>query len=158
VFGVATEYCVTVHDLPEAMMDRLAARCSNAGWWGSSDCMGMLTKQLTGHLFIAQQLPKQPQAALAVLPIPVVTHRGSGPPTHRDVVTGRISVSNTPGVLEKATAGVAFGLLLALLAGSWKPIDSSEHMPIGTGAWMSFSAGMSARRRTGHCRDGTYRI
>ena len=28
-----------------------------------------------------------------------------------------------------------------LLAGSWKPIDSSEHMPIGNGAWMCFSAG-----------------
>ena len=42
-----------------------------------------------------------------------MTHRGSGPPTHRDVVTGRISVSNTPGVLDKATADVAFGLLLA---------------------------------------------
>jgi hypothetical protein len=85
---VETEYGMTVHDLPEAMLDRLAARCSNAGRWGSSDCMGTLTKQLTGHLFITQQLPKQAQPALAGLRIPVVTHRGSGPPTHRDVVTG----------------------------------------------------------------------
>jgi hypothetical protein len=35
---------MTVHDLPEAMLDRLAARCSNAGRWGSSDCMGTLNR------------------------------------------------------------------------------------------------------------------
>ena len=35
---------MTVHDLPEAMLDWLAARCSNAGRWGSSDCMGTLNR------------------------------------------------------------------------------------------------------------------
>ena len=34
---------MTVHDLPEAMLDRLAAKCSNAGRRGSSDCMGTLS-------------------------------------------------------------------------------------------------------------------
>jgi hypothetical protein len=33
---------MSAHDLPEAMLDRLAARCSNAGRWGASDCMGTL--------------------------------------------------------------------------------------------------------------------